>query len=203
LVGRTRLAGDRHPCGRLVQAPLPAPKLIEKRRYIVGDDLAMDPRASYPLGILNLRGLIGGANHAAGLRYAAEHHLVFGRGAPRSYLARLIGGRGVAPPQQRIDQAKAALEAANAILLAMPTRRPYHVLQNIVVYERPMRFMDLTRPRTPAAWVADQRDLGALREATEVLAQLWGLMQRPVRAADVFGAGEEIARRSPITASIS
>jgi hypothetical protein len=38
-----------------------------------------------------------------------------------------------------------------------------------------MRFMDTSRPRSRAAWIADKRDLDALREATGALARRWAL----------------------------
>ncbi len=44
-----------------------------------------------------------------------------------------------------------------------------------VAFLASLRFMDTTHARTPAAWAADQRDLKALRKATNALARHWGL----------------------------
>ena len=43
------------------------------------------------------------------------------------------------------------LEHAERVMRALPSSRPFHVLENLVVYERPMRFMDSERRRTPGA----------------------------------------------------
>jgi hypothetical protein len=84
-----------------------------------------------------------------------------------------------------MERAADQLGQANAAVMALGTRRPYQVLQNIAVYEREMRFMDTSRARTPGAWAADQRDLDALQEATDALAKLWRLGHyAPKRAAD-------------------
>lgn len=182
MTGRPRKDGPRHPSGQLVQRVEPTEQLLEKRRILVGEDHASSKRAGYPLGILRLRGVITETDHAAGIRYAALHHVVWGTGTPKSHLAQLISGlvgaaSSVDDParEKRLIEAADQLGQANAALMALPTRRPYHVLQNIAAYERPMRFMDTSRARTPAAWAADQRDIDALQEATDALARHWKL----------------------------
>ena len=60
---------------------------------------------------------------------------------------------------KRLRWAEEELRRADAVLRRLDTRRPYYVLQNLAVYEREMRFMDTSRPRSLAAWTADQRDL--------------------------------------------
>jgi hypothetical protein len=195
-LGRPAKPGPRYPSGDLKPVyHQGTTRLLAHRAALVGCNKADDPRAGYPLGILHLCGLISGAEHGAGLRYARLHDLVFGRGLPSSPLAKVMAGiaRGVAAANephrvkrliaaadhperlQRLREAGEELDRANAVLLGLSSRRPYHVLQNIAVYEREMRFMDTSRSRSRAAWAADQRDLDALREATGALARHWVL----------------------------
>ena len=161
------------------------------RATLLGHDKVEDPRAGYPLGILKLRGLISDAEHDAGLRYAKLHRLVFGSSSPRSPLAKVAAGGTtrtgvsneptqvqrliVAAEDPNLRRMKEELDRATAVLRGLDTRRPHDVLQNIAVYQQPMRFMDTSRARTPAAWRADQRDLDALRQATRALARHWRL----------------------------
>jgi len=194
--GRPAKPGERYPSGALKpQRDLGAIQLRGRRAALVGGDgKADDRRAGYPLGILNLRRLLTDADHATGLRYARFHHLVFGCGSPPSLLGTVVAGvaRAVTAPDEphrirrliaaeddperlkRLRWAEEELRRANAVLLGLDTRRPYDVLQNIAVYEREMRFMDTSRPRSLAAWTADQRDLEALRQATGALIRHWG-----------------------------
>ena len=190
--GRPAKPGERYPSGELKRLPDPGTAdLRGHRATLVGNDNVEDPRAGYPLGILNLRGLISDAELAAGLRYAKLHRLVFGSSSPRSPLAKVaagattrIGGPNEPAQVQRLIVAaedpgrrrmKEELDRASAVLRGLDTRRPYDVLQNIGVHEQPMRFMDTSRARTPAAWRADQRDLDALRQATQALVRHWRL----------------------------
>ena len=186
MAGRPRKDGPRHPCGKLVRtSPIP-PEVLEKRRLLVGDRLRDDPRAGYPLGILFLRNAILAADHQAGLRYAGLHAAVWGNGAVKSHLETVIYGlRGRAfeavdgtERERRMIKLAGELGEATAALHRLPTRRPYDVLSNIAIYERPMRFMDTSRNRSAAAWAADRRDLDALLEATSALAALWDIERR-------------------------
>jgi hypothetical protein len=177
--------GDRHPCGKRVQAPTDEPGALEKRRLLVGDDAA-DPRAGHPLGILALRGVITPIDYAAALRFAGLYVALWGRGRIRSHLETVIYGlRGadydeLGEAEREIRRLRLAemLGEATAVLLALPTRRPYHVLCDIAVYERPMRFMDICRQRSASSWAADERDKASLTEATDALAQLWKMGRR-------------------------
>lgn len=182
--GRPKADGPRHPCGKLVQATPATTELLDKRRILVGDK-ADDPRAGYPLGILYLRGAIMHGDYAAGMRFGALYASIWGRGSIKSHLENVLYGlsRGIdldddaEREKLRIKHAD-ELGEATAALLALPTRRPYHVLTNLAVYERPMRFMDSARSRTPEAWRADQRDLEALTDATGALATLWKIERK-------------------------
>ena len=194
--GRPAKPGERYLSGDLKRQPDPGTRQLRARRAaLVGNEKSGDRRAGYPLGILNLCGLLKDSEHAAGLRYARLHYLVFGRASPSSALAKVMAGvtREVMAPNEphrvgrliaaaedperlkRLTEAGEELNRANAVLLGLSSRRPYHVLQNIAVYQQDMRFMDTSRQRSPGAWAADQRDLEALREATGALAQHWTL----------------------------
>jgi hypothetical protein len=100
-------------------------------------------------------------------------------------VGRLIAAADDPERLKRLTEAGEELNRANAVLLGLSSRRPYHVLQNIAVYQREMRFMDMSRPRSAGAWAADQRDLEALREATGTLVRHWALRhQGEEQAAD-------------------
>lgn len=182
--GRPRQdVAQREPNGRAQRdADRGTTELRDRREALVGADNTGDKRAGYPLGILFLRGAVKAADHQAGLLYAALHAVVWGNSTPKSHLANLVAGLTGTPSliddadrEKRLISAADRLGKANAAVLALGTRRPYDILQNIVVYERELRFMDSARARTPAAWQADQRDLDALQEATDALAKEWGL----------------------------
>lgn len=183
MAGRPLQDGDRYPCGKL--KPTQPVDAIEHRRLLVGDK-AIDPRAGYPLGILYLRGAIMHGDYAAGMRYAGLYSAVWGKGQIKSHLESVIYGlrRGAARDDDadregRQIELAGELGEATAALLALPTRRPLHVLNNLAVYEHPMRFMDTARARTPEAWRADQRDLDALTDATGILAEHWQIERKP------------------------
>lgn len=194
MVGRARKPGDRHPSGKLVQHSDLPPAALERRRLLVGDR-ADDPRAGYPLGILYLRGTILHGDYRAGMHYAALHHLVWGSRQPKSHLAEFITGIVGAPAagddskrEARLLEGASQLGEANVVLFGLPTRRPFSVLENIAVYERPLRFMDISRSRSAAAWEADRRDLEALLAATDALARLWQIEREGSRS-DLAAAG--------------
>lgn len=182
MAGRPLQQGDRYPCGKLKPAqPVDA---LEQRRVIVGDK-AGDPRAGYPIGILYLRGAIMHGDYKAAMRFAGLYAAVWGKGQVRSHLEAVIYGlRGgmIAADEAKRERKQLELAeelgTATAKLLSLPSRRPYHVLTNLAVYERPLRFMDTARARTPAAWAADERDREALLEATNALAELWGIERK-------------------------
>lgn len=187
--GRPALSGPRYLSGDLKPRG-PHDATVEKRKLLVGDRAftkkgALDPRAAFPLGILYLRRAILHGDYRAGMRFAGLYAAVWGKGQIRSHLEAVIYGlRGVgwddeAKREKRQLELAEDLGQATAALHALPTRRPYHVLVNLAVYERPLRFMDTERARSPAAWAADERDREALTEATARLAELWGIERRP------------------------
>jgi len=159
--------------------------VIEKRAALIDGD-GRDELAGYPLGILFARRLILRGDHKAGKRYAALSAAVWGSGRNSpSYLGKIVASvRNVDDPIPETDplkieasmhRARHQLDEAVAAVRALPSSRPFHVLENIVVYERPMRFMDSERRRSAEGWRADQADIDALQLALGTLAELWGM----------------------------
>lgn len=179
-MGRRRKSGPRHPNGELVHGPdRGTPELQVYRAMLVGDP--RDPRASYPLGILWARGKILEADHRAGLTYAALRVLAIGMARDRipSHLAIIVTGLGSrsspAPDDPKTWRIKYERQfGAVRQVLRQRGSRVLHVTDNIALYERPLRFMDSARSRSPSAWLADERDVEALEDG---LAALCGYFQ--------------------------
>jgi hypothetical protein len=143
-----------------------------------------DKRAGYPMGILFLRGDITEAEYEAGLRYVRLHFKLFGSGSTHSHLANIqVGNLDIEAPGEELQltdaekdelvaRAETELTDSTAALQALPTRRPYSILCNLALYDRPMRFMDTSQRRTPGASLADDRDLEALKLALDTLAAM-------------------------------
>lgn len=103
--GRQRKTGDRHRNGRLRYHPstdVGHEMTLARRMELAGAD-ARDHRAGYPLGVLFLRRQLAdpssgdydgenAARHDAGLRFAADHAVVFGVTTPKSHLASIVKG---------------------------------------------------------------------------------------------------------------
>lgn len=71
--GRKRKSGRRHPSGKIDQRHPDDKKLAElqpHRRHLPADCRSSE-KAGYPLGDLNLRGILSNQQHEAGQRYAA------------------------------------------------------------------------------------------------------------------------------------
>jgi hypothetical protein len=172
-----RKDGPRTPSGRLRHTPSIDQGHDEaraKRALLVGTARADDPRAGYPLGVLLMTGCLAddgmsgeAANdqarerHDAGLRYAADHAIVFGQTTPQSHLANLIAtSRSKAPDT---GDSKFQLNAADrygrkvaAVRLLPPPSNPFpfHILERIAIDES----YDLT----PAELDALRRALAAI-----------------------------------------
>jgi len=186
MAGRPKKAGPRHPGGRLCQNIAPPAEVLEQRARMVGEANERDQRAGYPLGILALKGLLQRADHSAGMRYGGLYIAIWGRGPMPSHFAAMMPELRGAEWELLDDKKREEilfglagdLGEATAVLLALSTRRPFEILVNLAVYERPMRFMDCARARSASAWAADQRDLDALKEATGRLATLWRIERK-------------------------
>ncbi len=93
--GPARKDGARYPGGKLKQSftvDQGHDATLDRRACMVGTARARDARAGYPLGVLLLTDWITQDQHDAGLRYAAEHAIVFGTGSVQSHLASVIDG---------------------------------------------------------------------------------------------------------------
>lgn len=67
------------------------------------------------------------------------------------------------------------LRAAVEAVRGLASSRPWHLLENVIVYEHRPRFLDTERRRTPGALRADLADRAALDLALGTLAALWGI----------------------------
>jgi len=177
--GPPRKDGPRKADGRLKYEPgidQGHDATLERRACLVGSADARDPRAGYPLGVLLLRGLLADPDmagdaakdqarerHDAGLRYAADHAIVFGPRTPKSHLAAIIDGIRHRAASDGRPESKIALDAGErygrkvaAVRLLPPPSNPFphHVLDRIAIEEK----FSLTQP-----------DLEALRRALDAL----------------------------------
>jgi hypothetical protein len=149
----------------------------------VGADNAHDARAGYPLGVARLRGIVCEAHLEAGLRYAVLSSIVWGPGRTEaSHLGRLQPDEPDREPPRDLAEyqkwrAKKEVELREAVeaVRALPNSRPFHLLENVVVYEHRLRCLDIERRRTPGALRADLADRAALDQALGTLAALWGM----------------------------
>jgi hypothetical protein len=189
--GRPRKNGPRQPNGKLRQRRSIDDRghdltLAHRAIVIAGAD-PRDPRAGYALGILLLRGDIDESEHDAGLIYAALFAAVHGAGTtPRSHLAALITG-GTA--SSLTDEDRDAINSRRRVQLRRAVdrvlvhgRRALDVLQNTVVFEQGLRFMDTSSRRTPSASEADRRDVASLHLALGALASEFRVERRRMAA---------------------
>lgn len=167
--GRKRKDGERQANGRLVareRQAYTAETIAKRKLRLVADADPLDKAAGYPLGILWLRGQITAAEHNIGLHYAALHAKVWGLCSPPSHNGRMVasgnGTLATARSDEHIASDAAALNAMSRRVRAAGSRA-FHVLQNVAIYERGMRFMDGSHHVTEATARADALDLQALR----------------------------------------
>lgn len=144
--------------------------MLQAKRHAVAGD-SRDARSGYPLGVLALRGMVTAQQHDAGLLYAARHAVAWGLRTPRSHLECFVAsagggdGNNVAATREKLDEAVKAINSSRAL----------SAIENIAVYERLPRFMDIDHRRTKGARQADERDRQALVYGLDVLVRLWGL----------------------------
>jgi hypothetical protein len=190
-MARPRQSGVRYRCGKLKRRQRSQPTLdhgseyaIDHRAALVGASNVRDPRAGYPLGVARLRGIVTDGQLDAGLRYAALSSLVWGPGRTEaSHLGKLVPGDiddspttgDMADLVRWRARKEAELRTAVDAVQALPTARPFHVLENVVVYEYSPRFLDTARRRPASASRADSAEREALTLALVTLAELWGI----------------------------
>jgi hypothetical protein len=188
-MARPRHSGERHRCGKLKRRRHAIPTidngseyLLEHRAAAAGASNVRDPRAGFPLGVARLRGIVNDGQLDAGLRYAVLRSIVWGDGrTDASHLGKLIPSElEHRPTGDAADLARwrarkeAELRTAVDAVQALPTTRPFHVLENVVVYEYSPRFLDTARRRPASASRADTAEREALTLALATLAELWG-----------------------------
>lgn len=183
--GRPRKDGQRKPGGQLRYAnsiDRGHDLTLAHRAAIIAGANPKDQRAGYPLGVLRLRGEIDDAEHQAGLIYAGLHAVVYGGSkTPRSHLASIVASicaplSDVGDDDRDTIHRRCAKQLREAVArLCIEGRRPMQVLENTVIYEHRMRFMETASRRPAEAWVADMRDLDALKRALGALVSLFKL----------------------------
>lgn len=135
-----------------------------------------DMRAESPLGVCRARVLILEIEFQAGERYERQHrrHALRAR-TPQTCIGNLqpSGEGSIAIPTDAHDNAV----AENAYLasregLQRAGSRAFHLVTNLVIHHHWPRFLDTLRDRPAAAWLADARDVAALRAGLEALARV-------------------------------
>lgn len=190
--GRQRKSGAREPNGRLCRSRPAWDRgheltLAHRAAVLAGAD-PRDPRASEPLGILYLRGELadpdldadqaaeqGLARYTAGIKFARDHALVWNRhpdrpGRPRSQLGSFLPDRrgpGDYGTEDVDDQRRRErrLRSATARVYELGPY-PLFVLEDVVVFQTRMAFMD--QPRRPL-FDTERSTIAALRSALATL----------------------------------
>jgi hypothetical protein len=163
------------------------PKALATRRMMALEltGAERDTRAAYPLGVCRARSLILECEHKAGFEYEAQHRRQVERArTPPSCIGNLQPAEGtISDPvgecphgrpekcdcpacrekrsQFRYERAREALKRAGS--------RSFRLVINVAVHHHWPRFLDTERRRSSAAWLADARDLAALRKGLEAL----------------------------------
>ena len=150
------------------------PELQARRRALVGE---ADPAlAAHPLGVMLARGLIGRAEHDAGCRYA----LLYARAVSRTELSvahvyrRLLAESGRSHELDEASEARIQAQfrlGKNRLLAA--GRRICSATENLAVFARPARFLDISRPGELKRGAA-HAELAAVLEGLAVLAACYG-----------------------------
>jgi hypothetical protein len=148
-----------------------------------------EQKASTPLGMCRARGLILEIEHQAGEKFEQLHRRQVERArTPKSPLANLLpsGEGSIAVPTDADDDARDQAAYLNSRMAVKKTAgsRAFSLLIDVVIHHHWPRLLDSARRRPAAAWVADARDLEALRAALSALVHAMDL--RPERGDD-FG----------------
>lgn len=179
--GRPAKAGKRYANGHLKPQTEQIPEGLAMRRMAALElsGAERDMRAEYPLGVCRALGLIFESEHEAGLEYVRLHRRHELVRTPQTCIGNLqTSGEGtislgLIDPEQEAKSAARYLRIRDA---AKATgSRPWRALQNVVIHQHWPRFLDTERRRSTAAWLADERDLAALRQVMQVIARAMGL----------------------------
>jgi len=189
--GRHRNDRRRHPNGQTHHHENIIPEGIAMRRMAALEggysrdrrgDLVLtgavrDFRAENPNGTCRARGLTLEVEYQAGERFQRQHRRQIERArTPRGTLGNLqpSGEGSIASPATDDAEDESHYLASRAALRAAGSR-PYRAVLNIVIHHHWPRFLDTARARPPAAWLADARDLEALRAGLAALARAMSL----------------------------
>jgi hypothetical protein len=188
--GRPRKDGPRQPNGKLCPHRPGIGRghdlTLAHRAIIIAGADPSDSRAGYPLGILLLRGDVDDCEHEAGLIYAGLYAAVHGASkTPRSHLASVVTGicessSGLSDDDRDTiaRRRRHQLRKAVDLVLGYGGPRALHVLENTVVFEQGLRFMDTSSRRPPSASEADRRDVASLHLALGALVREYKLAPR-------------------------
>lgn len=168
--GRGRPKGDRP------RTDLGTPEAQARRRLLAG---AGDPvLAEYPLGMLLARGLIGREQHEAGCYYG----FLYGRVVGRTQLscaaiydrlaAEVNAGRRAANEDEEKRHQDLFRLGKNRLLAA--SRRVCDATENLVVFGRLPRFLDLEGRRSAGARRGDAAELAAVLAGLDALVACYG-----------------------------
>lgn len=138
-----------------------------------------DPALSeYPLGLMLARGLVGREQHEAGCRYGFLYGRVIGKGevSCAGIYDRLAAD--VRPDRPMASEESEARDQALFRLgknqLLAGGRRVCDATENIVVFGRPARFLDLHGRRGAAARRGDAAELAAVLAGLDALVACYG-----------------------------
>ncbi len=175
--GRHRKERARYANGHLKQVHDDIiPEGIAMRRMAVLElsGAERDQLVENPLGVCLRRGLTLRIEHQAGEKYEQQHrrHALRAR-TPQACLGNLQpSGEGtIAIPTDASDNARAEnayLKSREALKRA--GSRAFHLTTGVVIHHHWPRFLDIDRRRPESAWIADARDLAALRAGLDALA---------------------------------
>ena len=155
---------------------LGTPEQQARRTLLVVDG---DPSLSeYPLGLMLARRLIGPEQHEAGCHYGFLYGRAVGKGdlSCAAIYARLAAE--VRPGAPEPNEAREAREQAMFRLgknrLLATGRRVCDATENLVVFGRPARFLDVHDRRGAAARRGDAADLAAVLAGLDALVACYG-----------------------------
>lgn len=147
--GRPRKTGERHACGKLIQADAPNAKVVALRQALLGPaprgqaDLAA---AESPMGLALARGWITEAQHRAGVAYARAWRRSHPQRRVTTHLTEVPGDPAARDRRKLAELSDAELTAAFDAVLDATDRRPPETTE----LEARTRYNALSRAMTAA-----------------------------------------------------
>jgi hypothetical protein len=155
---------------------LGTPEMQARRALLVhGGDASL---SEYPLGLMLARGLIGREQHEAGCRYGYLYGRVIGKGELScaglyDRLAAEMRPGGPAPSEEQEARDQMLFRLGKNRLLAAG-RRVCDAMENLVVFGRGARFLDVDGRRGAAARRGDAAELAAVIAGLDALVACYG-----------------------------